>query len=287
MSLPLRLVVFVVLALFVIGCVTHLVHGPVARGRLERFARRQSLQITVANGDQIIEYLAITRRWRAAGIATGILVSTAWTLANEGFRIGFVVLFSGWFAGALVAEGRATSGAPGPRRVASLVPRRPSAYLPRTAWWLMPVAAVVAVAVGVSTTVAAALGRADPDWTAVFWVIVALALAVLIRAIQLRVLRRPQPPAQSDVTAADDAIRSRSLHVLAGGGAALVLYCVSAQLGAINPPSATARDAITACQTIGVFAIPALGWIAATATWRVRRYDGAAPTPDAAAAEVT
>src|SRR3954451_14965315 len=79
--------------------------GPVSRARVERFARRQFLVVTAANGDPIIRYLATTRRWRVAGIVSGYLLAATVSLTVGGIGSSAVIaLFAGWFAGALVAE---------------------------------------------------------------------------------------------------------------------------------------------------------------------------------------
>jgi len=261
---------FAIIAILVIGFAVSSVRGPVPRARVERFARRQRLTINVGNGEQVIRYLATIRRWRAAGLAAGILVSLATPPPGAILHVNFVMLFVGWFVGALVAEVRVAHLAHGPRRAASLQPRRPSSYLPRSAWALVPVTAGLAMAVGLATGIAGALDRAAPDWTAVLWLVVSLALAITVRAIELAVLRRPQPLAEPDVLAADDAIRSRSLHVLAGGGAALILFCVFAQLGAVHPFALYLVDTVEAIRTVGVFAAAVIGWTVATATWPPR-----------------
>jgi hypothetical protein len=54
------------------------------------------------------------------------------------------------------------------------------------------VAAGLAVAVAAATLVARASHRAEPDWWAAVWLVAALATAGTIRAVQRRVLHRPQ-----------------------------------------------------------------------------------------------
>src|SRR6266508_819686 len=272
-----QFVIFQISICIVVGLAAHQASGPVSRERLERFARRQRLDVTAANGDQIIRYLATTRRWRAAGFAAGYALSgTASLVVDQVGNLGFVVLFTGWFTGALIAEIRVAHLAHGTRRVASLQPRRPAFYLSRTAWALVPTAAGLAVVVAAATVLASASRRADPDWWAAVWLFVALATAGTIRAIQRFVLRRPQPLAAPDVLAADDAIRARSLHVLAGGGAALVLLCVMAQLDATHP---LGTRAIQTWRGIGLVLIAILGWKVATTPWPTRRADPAAAIP--------
>jgi hypothetical protein len=261
-----RLFILVLVALAAAIAVAETVSGPVERLRVERFARRQRLTVTAENGDQIIRYLATTRRWRAAGLTAGLVLSIGLHLPSM-LRFDFITLFAGWFAGALVAEARVAHLGFGPRRAASLQRRLPSSYLPRADWALVPAAAVVAVAVGVGTAALAAVGAARPSWTAVLWLVVALGVAAAVRSVQHLVLRRPQPLVSPAVLAADDAIRSRSLHVLAGGGMALVVLCILAQLGAMAPTAEDAAEGTTLVRTVGPFVVAAIGWGIATSPW--------------------
>jgi hypothetical protein len=261
-----RLFIVALIALAAAIAIAETVSGPVHRLRVERFARRQRLTVTPENGDQIIRYLATTRRWRAAGLTAGLVLSIGLHVPSM-VRFDFITLFAGWFAGALVAEARVAHLGFGPRRAASLQPRRPTSYLPRLDWSLVPAAGGVAAVVGAGTAALAAVGAADPSWTAGLWLVVALGVAVAVRSVQRLVLRRPQPLAAPAVLAADDAIRSRSLHVLAGGGMALVVLCVFAQLGAMAPTAEAAAERITVIRTIGVFVVAAIGWGIATSPW--------------------
>ena len=99
----------------------------------------------------------------------------------------------------------------------------------------------------------------------------------MVNRVQARVLRRPQPVDAPDVIAANDAIRSRSLHVLTGGGATLVLYCLLGQLWLVaDLMSADDAARIHGVAALGFFVVPLLGWSMATATWRVVRPTGEA-----------
>jgi hypothetical protein len=255
--------------------------GPVSRARLERFARRQRLEITEDNGNQVIRYLATTRRWRVAGVTGGFIVSMLTAPAGTIVVVQSFPLFVGWFVGALVAEVRVAHLAYGSVRAASLQPRRPSRYLGSLAWALAPAAALVAVGTGALTAVAALSGVAQPSWSAWLWPVAALAVAGAVRAIQRTVLRRAQPHSAPDVLAADDAIRSRSLHVLSGGGSALVLMVVLGQLGAVHPLAGAAQQAIAGIQILGMFLVAAIGAVVATAAWPP---NGLRSRPDSATA---
>ncbi len=248
--------------------------APVSRVRLERFARRQQLLITPDNGNQVIRYLAVTRRWRLAGVVVALAGGAVWLIArNEpSVEINFLQLLAGWFFGALVAEGRLSRTSAGQRRLASLRARDASMYLHTVTRHAVPAALAISLAVSVVALCLAALGRTPDVATAVLAQSAAVAAAVLVRVVGGRILTRAQPLLAPDQLAADDAIRSRSLHALAGSGTALVLYAVISQLTALSsalPP--TAADAVTGVALVLVFVAPLIGWRIATLPWAVRR----------------
>ncbi len=218
------------------------VGSDVDRGRVARFAMRQGLEITIHNGRQVIAYLATTRRWRSFGLAVGLVVCVAWFL--PGVRVNSLYLFAGWFVGALIAEFRVAHlplGLPRAARVAP--PRRLEDYLSTPARLLLPVSTALCLIVGAFTR-------------DLLWTVSGVVIALVVWLIQRHVLRRPQPLAEPDQIKADDAIRSRSLHVLAGGGATLVFYCVIGQLDGNLP--------------LGIV-VPIVGYAVATQSWRVKR----------------
>jgi hypothetical protein len=51
------------------------VRAPVQPSHLLTFSRRQGLVVTAGNGNHVIAYLGTTRRWRAFGLALGIITS--------------------------------------------------------------------------------------------------------------------------------------------------------------------------------------------------------------------
>jgi hypothetical protein len=252
--------------------------GPVERTRVERFARRHGLPITAGNGGAVMRYLGVTRRWRIAGLTAGFLVSLALAVPRGAVSVNFLALFAGWFAGAVVAEVRIARPTMAPRRAASLEARRPAAYLPRLARALLPGATVISLAIGVVAAVRAGAGQPAGAAETGALALVACAVAGIVWLTQRRILLRPQAPTPGDERAADDAIRSRSLHVLAGGGATLVLYCVLGQLASLAPGLASDQlAALDGVGVLGVFAVPLVGLLVATARWPVRRPTGAGP----------
>ncbi len=249
------------------------IQGRTSRARVQRFADRQLLRITEVNGGQVIRYLATTRRWRAAGVLAGLLVAQAteplrWGRIDTGDE--WVMIFAGWFIGALVAEARVAHLAHGRVRAASLQPRRPQQYVTAATWALVPAAAVVALAVAALTGLVGLLGWGEPGtrW-ATIGLGAALAVAAAVRLGQHVVARRAQPLAAPDLIAADDAIRSRSLHVLSGAGAALVLFMVLNQLGSLHLHEfrvgtvEVQESMIYGIRVWGAFAVAGFGWLMA------------------------
>ena len=253
--------------------------GPVSRARVARFASRHRLTITVDNGEQVIRYLAQTRRWRSAGLVVGAVVSSVASIPHGTVRVDFLALLAGWFVGALVAEVRLAAGAgalgqPG-RRVASLRSRNESAYLGPVVRGLLP----AAVALSTGTAVVTGVVDGAPRWRYLAVWLTGLAVAGSVAWVARRVLRRRQPVLAPDRLAADEAIRSRSLHVLYAAGATLVLYCVLfqlAQLGPLLAPGSSGYTVVTVAAGLGIFAVPLLGWYAATSRWIV---PGPPPVP--------
>jgi hypothetical protein len=236
----------------------------VSRDRLARFARHHELPITVHNGDEIIRYLAVTRRWRAAGLTAGTLVSLLYSLRSDRITVDFFAMFAGWFAGALVAEMRLVQRQTGSRRAATLLPRTYRRYVGRLVWALP--ASALALSVGLWLASAVLTGRAAtlvraPFITGVAGAALAVGAVVLIRH---RVVARAQPVLPPDRLAADEAVRSRSLHVLCASGATLALYGTLVQLGALAR-SGVGHGVPLTLTGIGVVVIPVLGWQVATA----------------------
>ncbi|WP_194918958.1 hypothetical protein [Catenulispora rubra] len=205
--------------------------GPVPRRRVEEFARLHSLRVTVGNGNQIIAYRATTRRWRAAGFTVGVLA----TFHTGGtYGLAFQWALAGWFAGAAVAELRVAHLDRGPRTSASLASRRAADYLPWAGRRAVPAAMVLCVLTAVFCFARRGSHPEGDIRVMMTWTVAGLGVGAVALAAQRHVLRRPQPLAEPDRMAADDAIRSRSLHVLAAAGMVLVGSCVGSQLAAAD-----------------------------------------------------
>lgn len=270
-----KLLTAVIVYLFSAAVVARIAMIPfaaVSRARVERFARRQSLPITVDNGPVVIDYLATTRRWRGTGLLLVILTSGLYTgQQGQGAHVGFAAVFAGWFVGAVIAEWRVSSRRREEgKRVASLVPRRASDYLPTYVLLVVITAFVAVVALDVDAALRA--GGTRDRIELVGWTAATVAILVLVVMIARHVLTRTQLLAASDVLAADDAVRSRSLHVLAGSGLASAGYLLSGA-GGVAGRSEIWTGVIWAnfATTMGAIVVPLLGLFVATWPYSARR----------------
>jgi hypothetical protein len=200
---------------------------PVQRAELEAFAGASGLDVTVANGPRVLEAIARTRLWRMVGLlvagsasAAAVVVRAVRTgVLHVGVEIVLWLLI-GYFVGAVLGELLTAWSAPAPGpRSASLRRREASEYVGSWAVrWPRLLGAVGLVA----ALAAPALG--DRSW----WLPAAGVGAAVVCGVTVLVTRfvleRPQQPAEEDLLAADDAIRSRSLHALAATAIGIELW---------------------------------------------------------------
>ncbi|MEU3454780.1 hypothetical protein ABZ671_14415 [Micromonospora sp. NPDC006766] len=214
-------------------------YGPVSRARLEGFAQKQRLDVTVGNGDRVIAYLAVTRRWRCAGAGLGCAIGFAWGLPEGRFQVNFLALFAGWFVGALVAELALARVRRGTRRAASLAVRTLATYLVPLTRGMLPLAAVVLTA----ASIVVLMHRAPQSVpaAAMAWIGFGTAILSLVTLVRRQVVTRARPVAEPDVLAADDAIRTRSLHVLTSGGFVLAGFSAISAVNLADPDAAAVR----------------------------------------------
>ncbi|MGN6332129.1 MAG: hypothetical protein ACTHOD_10805 [Motilibacteraceae bacterium] len=221
---------------------------PVQRAEVEAFAGASGLVVTVANGPRVLEAIARTRLWRMVGLlvagsasAAAVVVRAVRTgVLHVGVEIVLWLLI-GYFLGAVLGElltARSTSSQ-GPRS-ASLRRREMTDYVggwavrsPRLLAFVGLVAGLAAPALHNRTWWVPAAGIG----AAVVW-----GVTVLVSRF---VLERPQQPAAEDLLAADDAIRSRSLHALAATAVGIELWLAAlAVLGlALTLPGRLGPDA--------------------------------------------
>lgn len=211
----LGLIALVVLSIFaLIGRVV--ARSPLRRSTVERFARRQRLELVDASSPHVVAALLITHRWRRAGLVLGVLVGSAWSLQYGSLTLHFLTGFLGWFVGAVVAEWRISGlDQPGTRRVAGLEPRSLTCYVTPVVLVATSVVAVVLVFAGVAAVI-----RTGMTWDWVGWATYSGAVMAVLALTARAIVARPSGFVDSAVREADEALRCHGLTVLVGSGVA-------------------------------------------------------------------
>lgn len=290
--LPLLLVVVVAVPLAVARA-----HRPVDRGFVAAWAEAHDLALTPANRPMVSWYLrtaGILRTWGAVGgIVLPALFALAWSGhlevlgydaeggANPG-DVGWI--FLGYLVGVLYAEVSLVRPVGTARRSASLVPRDLEDYLPRR---ILQTQRALGAAIAVGVLVSLALPYETPfiapgPVAAAVFLVWVTAFVLGLERVQRWLVRRPQPFTDPSLVAADDAIRSQSVHSVAGAGLGVLLLmfagvCVllgSSDVAVLRwtlwvPALASTLLALLACRYFG------------HRPWRVRRppFTREAPAP--------
>ncbi len=242
----------------------------------ERWARVSGLQLTPLNRALVASYVGRTRRFRLVGGFSGLFfpllsIFTGGPLPKP-FDFGLFDALLGYLLGAVIAE--VSFRRPrGELPSASLVPRSVTDYLAR--WYR------IALGLGAGVGVVAAIwyetipgretsGPGAPPSLIVLLVMI-LGTWLTVELLQRYIVARPQPAVNVDLLRADDAIRSASIHALAGAGLALELIVASVVLGEI---AATYENGVTTW-SLGVAAVVLFGcglgsWVHLTRPFRRR-----------------
>lgn len=247
------------------------------------WAAAHGLRLTTTNRPLVWWYLRNARVLRTWGVLAGIalppLLTVALGLAEHGVGTWFWCIFAGHLAGTVYAEVALRRPTPSGTRVATLERREVRQYLPaRLRFAPVGVAGLTAALAGAGV----AAGELS-DGTTRSLVAIGTASAAIVAAIavgQRWVVTRPQPFTADDLVEADDAIRSQSVHLLAGSGTAVLLALGADALSAVamdtSPPLSTvtslvafafAPAAIVSCLYYGHRA------------WRVRRQPARVAVP--------
>jgi hypothetical protein len=227
------------------SCLVLLVFLPgfwITEQAVTRWASSAGLALTAESRRVVRRYLTWSRRSRRAGGLAGFVLTNLYLgITDSSFTaFPFPQILAGYVLGAILAEVVVNR----PRRhsgVALLVARRLDDYLP--GYVLVLQRGLAAVAVGLLGAFALspfpdlspAPTNVDPHTLAGFAVPAAFAVgtAVVIEALQRLIVARRQPITGQDDLAVDDAIRSSSLHVLAGAGLAMLLFAVAVEVGVL------------------------------------------------------
>jgi hypothetical protein len=247
---------------------------------VDEWAQAHALTLTERSRPMVGWYLHTARVLRTWGVVAGLVIPPLFGAAfgiNGLSNTQLEFVFFGYLVGALYAELALVRPAGGERRVATLSPRELEAYLPQRlllAQRVLPAVIVLAAAltflVPYRTGAKPSAGSVHVSMVVVAGLAVILGLGLL--ALERWLIQRPQPFAAPDLIAADDAIRSQSVHSLAGSGVALLLLGLGATLFAlalsdVRVLRATMWAPAVACLFLSIGACLYYGHRA----WRVRR----------------
>jgi hypothetical protein len=183
------------------------------------------------------------------------------------------LVFIGYLVGALWAELSVPRTFTSARR-AALLPRELGDYLPRRLLWLQRVlAAGCLLTLMVLPLLDAGPAVEMPSWGAVAGASGVIVLfAAALERLEWWIVRRAQPFVSEPLLAADDAIRAQSIHAVAGGGIAFLLFAFG--LAAYSLVATSSLDLLRNTFWVpGAFALVAYaaGRHYGERAWRVRR----------------
>lgn len=206
------------------------------------WALAMGLELTPKNEGLVRSYLARTRSLRLAGVILGFAAPHLWVAyRGEALPVPFdwdlIDALIGYLLGAVVAEltiARPKAEVP----TASLEPRELDDYLPSVLTWALRVAAAGCLALVLLYRFLPAREPLENDLPPAI-VIGSASLVVLIGVewLQRYIVGRPQPAVERDLVQADNAIRSASVHALAGAGIALERIFASVHIFGIGAVS--------------------------------------------------
>jgi hypothetical protein len=259
------------------------------------WARARGLELTPETRPVVTRHLAAARRLRTLGALCGAVLPSLVDLvvngrlqvlgfATDGSAAPFqgpLTILLGYLAGALWAEVSLARPLGADRRRASLVPRELHDYLPRRVLAAQRALGAVAVlGILLAGVVPFDPARAaEPSWGELLaGAGVIAAFTAGLELLERWLVRRAQPFTSASMTAVDDAIRSQSVHSLAGSGVALLLFACSGLalvLTQSDVPALRLTMWLPAAVAFGL-GLRACGDVAGRA-WRVRRLAARGP----------
>ncbi|MDF2708579.1 MAG: hypothetical protein K0R62_4231 [Nonomuraea muscovyensis] len=190
---------------------------PLPRYLADHFARKQTAAVTVFNGDRIIRYLQVSRRFRWIGGGVGMALAA--TVMVHDATVSPYFPITGWFLGAVAAEFAFTRFRPRMGRPHGM---RLASSLLVGIWRL---SAALSAAVALSTVVRSF--RMDVGVAERGWAVLALGVVLAVHLLLRHLNGTPVPHGPADLVDAELAIRSRSARTLLAGGTAVALWTAS------------------------------------------------------------
>lgn len=203
--------------------------------QLQRWARAAGVTITAANEPQVRRRLGRTRRFRSVAAFPFWWLAFA-PLLDSDFPSGpdtplFAV--TAYVLGGILAELTTPDPAPGPLRQAALLARSVGDYEPpwvRAFPWML--VALSAFLVSIAPSTGGLEGSMVEAWVSS---VVAAAVTAFAATVARRIAGRPQPGADPDALAADDALRATGIASCRSGAAILGLGALSAAVSVAVP----------------------------------------------------
>lgn len=204
-------------------------------GYLTRWETSAGVQLPEASRSALRSYLVSGRRFRTAGALAGWLLIPGYGLVTgREFPLdnGLVLALAGYLLGAVLAE--VVFHRPGRRSGAALlVPRRLTDYLPGYVLVLQRGLALASVLLVVAYVLSPYPNVAIPQPSVAGFATLGAAgilVATVVELLQRMIVSRRQPVTDEHDVALDDAMRSSSAHVVAGGGVGMLLIVVGAEV---------------------------------------------------------
>ena len=236
----------------------------------------------------LARHLRRARIFRRCGVAAGLVLPSLveYALTGRVQILGFgtdgtsapyagpLWGYIGYLAGAVCAEATLVRRVDPARRTASLVPRELADYLPRRLLHAQrALGAVVAAGILLLGVVPYDESTTQPGWPGLLsGAAFAAAFTIGLEALERWLVRRPQPFTSPALVTADDAIRSQSIHAVAGAGLALLLLMLCGVALGLQASDVAVLHSVMAVSAavflvLSLFACSGIS----ESTWRVRR----------------
>lgn len=265
----LRLVIIVIVAIPVSRA-----FRPLDPAFVQEWADAHALTITPVNRPLVEHYLATARKLRTLGAVAGLFLAPllVWAVGAEGGRANLFWILPGYLLGALYAE-LALNRPLDAKRAAALTPRHVADYLPQRLLLAQRTAGVLCALGGVVVAMSGLGQESASDGALLAPATIGTALAIGLELIERHIVRRPQPVVAPDLLAADDAIRSQSVHSVAGSGVAMLLLAAGAVPFAVaQSTDEPLRGLLSLAIVLLSFVGPFVAWLYyGHRAWRVRR----------------
>jgi len=266
-------VIAIVVAVGVVGVVMIVKPPPVAE-----WARSRSLVLTAGNRPFVQRYLRSAQLLRTSGVVVGLVLSYA-VVDALGLRTrppgSLLWPILGYVLGTIAAE-VTRPRLDGTR--ATLSPRELPTYVSRRRITLARVLGLATAGVALLAYVVEpreTIGILTRPWIVAVG-LAALAAPVLLECIERWIIHRPQPISSPSLLAADDAMRSQSVHSISGAGIALQITLLAELLIVLASSDVDLLRRWTTVPAMLASWVAPFAWLwFANRRWAVRRPDDA------------